>query len=434
LRINSLDNTKKAVTFGYDKTLNEKVQKRLTDEPTDLNTRLLALNDFCNQTEDMIVLKEKKGVSNIETEPLIEMLIGAKIALSDALTRIFPALLYSDTEAVHYLEASAANPSDWKEDLAIALVDDPSIQPAPPEDEDKKAEAPPIEEFKPNAESPKGFSSLGGMAKLKAELYDKIIFPIQNPEQAKLDEAEYGQKFPRGVLLYGPPGCGKTFVAEAVAMEAGVPMFKLKVSKAGSQYINQTSKNYEKAFDAVAAKSKEIGKPCILFMDELDGLSKSRDSKDSSEDLKQLGTLLELINTARSRGIIVLGATNRHDVLDKAISSRFDSQVFVGLPDKETRKEVLKKCLEPRTKGVSLMNSEEDLSAVVDKFESFSNRSIADLTTAAALLAKNDGRRDISKEDYFKVIGENQNLKIKSEDLYQSKVNRTPIGLDKYNR
>lgn len=425
MRINSLDNNnKKAITFGYDKTLNNRVQKKLTEEPTDLNTRLLVLNDFCNKTEDMIVLKEKRGVSNIETEPLIDVLIGAKMALSRALTKIFPALNYSDIESEHYLNASDAKQSAWREDMSFALSFDPFAEPVAGE----KSEAPPIEEFKPNAESPKGFSSLGGMAKLKAELYDKIIFPIQNPEQAKLDEIEYGKKFPRGVLLYGPPGCGKTFVAEAVAMEAGVPMFKLKIANAGSMYINETSKNYEMAFAVVAEKSKEIGKPCILFMDELDGLSKKRGSQDSSEDLKQLGTLLDLINTARSRGIIVLGATNRHDVLDDAISSRFDGQVFVGLPDKETRTAVLKKCLEPRTKGVSLMNSEEDLSAIVDKFEGFSNRSITDLTNAAGILAKNDGRRDISKEDYLKVIAENQNLKIKSEDTYQSKSNRKGVG------
>lgn len=455
MRINFIDNNKKSITFGYDKALNKRVEKKLQNEPTALNKQLLALNSLCNKTEDEIILKEKKGVSNVETEPLIDLLIELKTTLALSLERFFPSLGYIDTEITKYKEEGATKPTAWREELAecieaecgvfaYSVENGENVNGAPmnnqnAEEANEDEDIPPtgssrrpsnnvIEEFKPSSESPNGFSSIGGMNALKVELYDKIIFPIQHPEEAKMDELEYGKKFPRGVLLYGPPGCGKTFIAEAVAIEAGVPLFKLKVGKAGSKYINETSQNFEKAFDAVEKKSKEIGKPCILFIDELDGVAKKRDSGDSTEDLKQLGTLLDLINTARTRGIVILGATNKYEIMDEAVKSRFDSQVFIGLPDQKTREDVLKKNLETKIKGHSLMNSPEDLSAVAAKFEGFSNRSIADLTHSAALIARSNGRRDISKEDYFKVIEENQASKIKSVEIYKSNADQPKLG------
>ena len=251
------------------------------------------------------------------------------------------------------------------------------------------------------------------MESVKQGLNDKLIFPIKDPEMAKFDELEYGKTLPRATLFFGPPGNGKTFLAEATAREAEVPLFKLKISQSGSKYINTTSKNYEKAFDIVAAKSQETNKPCILFIDEMDGLTKTRNGESDEEDLKQIGTLLDLINGARSRGIIVIGATNKHDLLDEAIKSRFDNQVFIGMPDKETRKAVLKKALEGKTKATALLASEKDLDAVATAFDGFSNRTITDLTPQAAMIARNDGRRNLTKDDYLEVIQKSQALKIK---------------------
>lgn len=251
------------------------------------------------------------------------------------------------------------------------------------------------------------------MEKLKTDLYDKLISPIKDPEAAALDLLEYGKKLPRATLFFGPPGNGKTFLAEAIAREAEVPFYKLKISKAGSKYINETSGNYEAVFAAIEAKSKEINKPCILFMDEIDGLGRNRDGQSSEEDLKQIGTLLDLINEARSRGIIVIGATNKPDILDEAIKSRFDNQVFIPMPDKETRKAVLRKVLEGKTKAEELLRSELDLDSIATAFEGFSNRTITDLASQAAMIAKNDGRRNITKEDYLAVISKSKSLKVK---------------------
>lgn len=113
------------------------------------------------------------------------------------------------------------------------------------------------------------------MDELKKEITDKLIFPIRNPDIAKIDEVEYGKRYPRGILLYGPPGCGKTFTVEALAQELKLPLLKLKVGKAGSCFINQTSNNYEKAFEYAADLSKKNKSPVLFFIDEMDGLTQA---------------------------------------------------------------------------------------------------------------------------------------------------------------
>ena len=169
-----------------------------------------------------------------------------------------------------------------------------------------------------------------------------------------MDFAEYGKRPPRGIILYGPPGCGKTYITEALSIEAELPMFKFKVSDAGSKYINETSENYKKVFDHVAESAQAIGSPCILFIDEMDSISMNRGSDTSVEDAKQMGTLLNLIETARDRNIIVIGATNRYDMIDPAIKRRFDEQIYVPMPDEDLRAQVLIMTFNKWLKGQAL--------------------------------------------------------------------------------
>ena len=460
--------------FGYNKKLNNELNKKLdTAAPNDeMANTIRNLNNFCNSTEELV----RSSKDDEEEDDYLVALARTKIALAELVDLKYPELNYPAREQKSYLSEIKKNTKDLKDlenededlpwqqylaeefyqvlgydpDYEIAVfkdtIPDFSQGTCPSEDNpinsaaatDKSAlietaietlgQAPSvIERFEPTFSSPKGFESLGGMTELKDELTDKILYPATHPEEAKLDFTEYGKRQPRGIMLYGPPGCGKTSIAEAMAMESGLPLFKLKISKAGSSYINQTSKNYESVFNYVAQCSKMLGQPCFLFIDEIDGLAKGRDNDATSEDLKQMSTLLNLIETARDRNVIVLGATNKYDIVDDAIKRRFDEQVYIGMPDMKTREEVLKKSLAKRLKGVPLSENAEALHEIASGLDSFPTSAIVILTDKASDIARKDGRRNILKEDFYDAIEKNQNLKI-NENNYKEERLKSRIG------
>lgn len=441
-----------SINFGYNKSLNKTLRKTLSSEKTEFNNLMLELNKFCNTTEESLLLRTKRqepdesGFFDKKTETLIDVFMEAKGSLASAIKEHFPILDFAKKEARHYETASKGDWDTWQgeaSEMLLDIADDFAIKANSSAEEmgeefssgftktAQKVAKDKISEYLPTSESPKGFASLGGMQKLKDSFNDKIIFPIQNPEMAKLDELEYGKKFPRASLLIGPPGCGKTFIAEAVAREADVPFYVLKLGKQGSIYVNGTSLNYESAFEAVAKRAEETKKPCVLFLDELEGLTPDRGGKGVDDSkAEQVGTLLDLINSARSRGIVLIGAGNKYKSIDEAIRNRFDFQEYVGLPDKPTRIEVIKKALEGRTKATDLLSSEENLAEIAEKLDKFPNRSIVDLTNSASLTARSDGRRQLTKEDFFETITKNQNLRILNESEYQfsQAQNRPTVG------
>lgn len=439
--------------FGYNKEANEKLNSKLEKTKNHKNVAnvYLEANKFCMKTEDYIRECERKGDTKT-VEALTDFFVSMKTALADAVDDTFPKLNYGMKEYNSYkIEADKRlkhSPED--EDNWVVFLRD-SLEPFDEEVYDyeavnskkindlNKSDTPKtktaevsnlVELYSPNRWAPIGLASLGGMDELKKEVTDKIIFPLKNPELAKIDEVEYGKRYPRGLLFYGPPGCGKTYTVEALAQELKLPLLKLKVGKAGSAFINQTSNNYEKAFDYAANMAKENDSPVLFFIDEMDGLTQNRNKDSSAEDLKQIGTLLSLIETARDRGIIVIGATNKYDIVDEAIKARFDSQIYVGLPDEKSRAEILKVSLSSRTKGLALAESPEKLQSIASITKGFPNRALCILTDKAALLAREDGRRDISVEDYINVVADNQNLKVK-ESNYQSKTSAPTIGFRK---
>lgn len=418
------------ITFGYNKALNQELKTVLTNNSTDLFKQIASLNEFCNTTEEALERSLAKKAPITETSPLTGILIDAKCTLVAAIEEHFPFLNYGKREVSQYEKRAMTTKTEWLQDLVDEIkaetgeFEETSSDTVARAYGRKNAETI-LGEYKANSSSPKGLISLGGMDELKQRLNDKIIFPIKSPEEAKLDEIEYGKKFPRATLLFGPPGCGKTYVAEAIAREADVPFFKLKISQLGSEYQNKTSNNFEKLFSDIEGQSKETGKPCILFIDEIEGLTKNRGRNDEAEELKQIGTLLDLIGTARERGIIVIGATNKYDLVDEAIKNRFDYQDFIGLPDTKTIKEVIKLSLQGRSKAVDLLQSDEALTNIAEKMQGFSNRTICDLSEHAALRARNDNRRNITAEDYLKVIESSQHLKIKDGNVgYKPTVSR----------
>ena len=465
MRIQSINST---VNFGYNKQLNDTVNKKLEKAKgnKELAKTLLEMNRFVNTTEDKL-RKAEQDKNHHLMDIYYDIFINTKPTISRMLDERFPQLNYQSTELSTYRkELKQKDPKDdeytWKDSIVDELMDEEEFKavmqeeirahgvdpitdtseipetktnakpPAAPQAHQKtKKQAELLEKFTPTEYSPTGFSSLGGMDDIKEALFDKVIYPLYYPEKAKLDEIEYGKKTPRGELFYGPPGCGKTAIMQALAMESGIPLYNLKISKAGSKYVNGSANNVQQAYEQAAKIAEESGKPVFLAMDEMESMtSKRKGGETGAEDDKMVSTLLQIIEEARGRNVIILGATNCFDQLDDAIKSRFEDKIYIGLPDDDTRKAVLKVLLKRRTKGVPLSENEEELNKVVQLTKGFSNRDLTILTDKASLIARKDNRRDIMASDFIVPVKENQNMKIKEQD-YMSKQTRPAIGFAK---
>lgn len=456
MRITSIGNT---VNFGYNKQLNDTVNKKLEKAKgnKELAKTLLDLNRFCNETEDR--LREAEKAKNTRLVDMYSAIfLNVKPMVTEQINFRFPRLNYRKLELASYQkELDTRNIKDdfhWMKLATDVLREDEEfsefikhggfmpaeiVKQNQPNIQQPKIEVSPqkhvgedfLEKFTPNKYSPQGFSSLGGMDDIKETLFDKVIDPLYYPEMAKLDEIEYGKRTPRGELFYGPPGCGKTAIMQALSAESGIPLYNLKISKAGSKYVNASSRQVQQAYEYAAKIAEETGKPVFLAMDEMEAMTRKRKGgEQGSEDDKLVGTLLQIIEEARGKNVIILGATNCFDQLDDAIKSRFEDKIYIGLPDEETRKSVLKVLLNRRTKGKSLAENEEELGKVAELTAGFSNRDLTILTDKASLIARKDNRRDIVASDFVIPVRENQNMKIKEAD-YQSERTRPSIGFKK---
>ena len=219
-----------------------------------------------------------------------------------------------------------------------------------------------------------------------------------------MDKEEYDIEIPRGILLFGPPGCGKTYMAEALSGESGIPLYKFSISNAGSSLINMTAKNIKAAFDEAIEIAKKTGKPCLFFMDEIDTLGFDRKSRSEDEDLKQVGALLQAIDDVKDKNVILIGTTNKYKLMDPAVIRRFDRQRFVDIPDKEARKELLLKRLSRASKASKLINSPETVDEIVKMLDGYSNDSICIITRKALEYSRKRNRAFLSIDDYKKAI------------------------------
>lgn len=183
-----------------------------------------------------------------------------------------------------------------------------------------------------------GFDSVAGMKKLKAELYNDVINPLLNPEKYK----KFKVSIPNGILLYGPPGCGKTFIIKKLAEELSYNFIEIKHSDVASPYIHGSVSKIAKLFEMARLKA-----PCILFIDEIDGLVPKREELSSSNNHKQeeINEFLMHLNKAGEESqLLVVGATNRPDLIDNAIlrSGRMDKRIYIKAPDLEARRDLFK--------------------------------------------------------------------------------------------
>lgn len=189
----------------------------------------------------------------------------------------------------------------------------------------------------------RGFDCVAGMRDLKAMLTTDVIEPLLNPEKFK----KFKLGVPNGILLYGPPGCGKTFIVKKLAEQLGYNFIEMNPSSVATSYVHGAVGNIGKVFEMARLKA-----PSIVFIDEIEGLVPKREELSSSSDIKkeEINEFLLQLNNAGASKILVVGATNRPHMIDTAIlrSGRMDKRVYVGPPDFEARKEMFRICLAGR--------------------------------------------------------------------------------------
>ena len=240
------------------------------------------------------------------------------------------------------------------------------------------------------------FKDVAGLMEANQEVEEIVEF-LKNPEKY----TELGGKIPKGALLVGPPGTGKTLLAKAVAGEAHVPFFSLSGSDFVEMFVGVGASRVRDLFRQAKEKA-----PCIVFIDEIDAVGRARGknvnmtSNDEREStLNQL--LTELDGFGSNSGVIILAATNRADVLDKALlrAGRFDRQIHVELPDLNERKEIFNVHLRPIK-----IDSSVDTDFLARQTPGFSGADIANVCNEAALIAARGGKRFVQKDDFMNAV------------------------------
>ncbi len=240
------------------------------------------------------------------------------------------------------------------------------------------------------------FKDVAGLSEAKEEIEEIVEF-LKNPGRY----TDLGGKIPKGALLVGPPGTGKTLLAKAVAGEADVPFFSMSGSDFVEMYVGVVAARVRDLFRQAKDKA-----PCIIFIDEIDAIGRARGknpnmgSNDERENtLNQL--LTEMDGFGTNSGVIILAATNRADILDKALlrAGRFDRQIYVDLPDLNDRKEVFKVHL----RSVKIDDS-VDIEFLARQTPGFSGADIANVCNESALIAARKGKKIVQKEDFLNAV------------------------------
>ncbi|WP_322859812.1 AAA family ATPase [Mycobacterium europaeum] len=228
-----------------------------------------------------------------------------------------------------------------------------------------------------------GLDDVAGMEDVKRQLDLSLLGPIKNPELMKA----YKVTARGGLLLYGPPGCGKTFIAKAVSGELGANFYQVGIADVLHHWFGDSERSIRAVFDTARRNA-----PCVLFFDEVDALGHRRSALSGSSGMRPVvNTLLEEMDSAGSAndGVYVLGATNAPWDVDPALRrpGRFDRMIFVGLPDVGARAGIVRSHLQDRpASGI-------DLKTIANRTESFSGADLAYVCEIATQLAMADSMR-----------------------------------------
>ncbi|WP_246999212.1 AAA family ATPase [Halosolutus gelatinilyticus] len=274
------------------------------------------------------------------------------------------------TAAATERESGSAAEADSPRDEADSTPGDEPIQP-----EEADLEAAYLVDQSPD----RCFADVGGMADLESTLRRSVIGPVERPEQFR----EYGLDPVSGVLLYGPPGCGKTYVAAALAGELDYAFLEVTPADLSSKYMGKPAENVRDVF-AIA----KANQPCVLFLDEIDAIASAREEQSSTSERGMVNQLLTELEDVAGSEVLVLAATNLLDDVDDAIlrTGRFDERIEVPPPDAPARREILEIHLEGRP-----LADDRSLSPVVDRTAGYASSDLEYVVADAARRALRDG-------------------------------------------
>lgn len=287
----------------------------------------------------------------------------------------------------------------------------------------------PKKDFKPNRLG-KGFDRIAGMESLKSILYNDVIRALNEQELYE----SYGLTIPNGMLLYGPPGCGKTFIAESFAEEVGYNFVQIKPSDLASIYVHGSQEKIGKLFDEARKNA-----PTILFIDELDAVMPSREGDLSHSYSAEVNEFLAQMTNCSQDGIFIIGATNRPDKIDTAImrTGRLDKHVYLPPPDNKAREQMFQLHLKKRPLELGL-----DYEVLSKKTENYVASDIEFICNEAARKSLQSHSRismeileDIIKTTKKSVTANElkkyEDIKMKIEGKNEDTNQRTPIGFRK---
>ena len=297
----------------------------------------------------------------------------ARESAMNALRRYLPEIDLDKPIPTEILEKMAVNEEDFRE--ALKAIEPSSMR-------EVMAEIPDIH-----------WTDIGGMDEVKRELRESVELPLLKPDVFK----RFGIRSPKGFLLYGPPGSGKTLLAKAVANESNANFISVKGPEVLSKWVGES----EKAVREIFKKAKQVA-PAIVFLDEIDSIAPKRggygDSGVTERIVNQLLTSLDGVEVLQ--GVVVIGATNRPDILDNALirAGRFDKMIYIPPPDKETRLKIL----EVHTRNMPLERG-TDLEKIAELTDGYVGADLENLCREAGMMAyrSNNDATTVSQANFI---------------------------------
>ncbi|RHY14759.1 hypothetical protein DYB37_007708 [Aphanomyces astaci] len=254
------------------------------------------------------------------------------------------------------------------------------------------------------------WKDIGGLEQVKRELRELVQYPVEHPEKFE----KYGMSPSRGVLFYGPPGCGKTLLAKAVANECQANFISIKGPELLTMWFGESEANVREVFDKARAAA-----PCVLFFDELDSIAQQRGSSSGdgggAGDRVMNQLLTEMDGMGAKKNVFIIGATNRPDIIDPALMrpGRLDQLIFIPMPDLESRLSILKSVLRK-----SPVSKEVDLNYLAAQTDKFTGADLTEICQRAAKLAIRESiQRDMERDRLKEEAGDAaEDMEIEEED------------------